>query len=159
MMGASARMDARGPGLTIVEISHVRKQLLHAIDAARARAQTRRERRAVSERGFETFLEMATPLVRQVASSLKAEGYAFTVFSPHGGLRLAADRGRDEFIDFRLDDAGDAPGVVARISYTRGSRVLDEERPVKAGAPPDAITEDELLESLLEALAPWLEKR
>lgn len=142
-----------------MEISHVRKRLLHAIDSARARAQTRRESRAAAERGFETFLEMATPLVRQVASSLKAEGYAFTVSSPQGGLRLAADRGRDEFIDFGLEDAEDAPGVVARISHTRGSRVIDEERPVKRGAPADAITEDELLEFLLDALSPWLERR
>jgi hypothetical protein len=142
-----------------VEISHVRKHLLHAIDSARARAQTRRERRAAAERSFEAFLEMATPLVRQVASALKAEGYAFTVFTPQGGLRLASERGRDEFIDFGLGVAEDAPGVVARISYTRGSRVLDEERPVKPDAPPDAITEEGLLDFLLEALEPWLERR
>ena len=150
---------SRRLGSITVEISHVRKRLLNAVDSARARAQTRRERRAHAERAFEAFLEMATPLVRQIASSLKAEGYAFTVFSPQGGLRLASDRGRDEFIDFALDDAEDAPGVVARISFTRGSRVIDEERTVKAGAPPDAISEEELLDFLLQALEPWLERR
>jgi hypothetical protein len=142
-----------------LEISHVRKRLVHAIESARARAQVRRERRAAAEHAFEAFLEMATPLVRQVASTLKAEGYAFTVFSPQGSLRLASDRGRDEFIEFGLETADDAPGVVARIAYTRGSRTRDEERAVKAGALPDTITEEELLEFLLDALGPWLERR
>ena len=142
-----------------MEISDVRKRLNAAIESARARAQARRERQASAERAFETFLEMATPLARQVANALKAEGYAFTVFSPQGGLRLAFDRGRDEFVEFGLGDAADAPGVVARVSYTRGSRVIDQERAVKPGAAPDAITEEEFLDFLLGALAPWLERR
>jgi hypothetical protein len=35
---------------------------------------------------------------------------------------------------------------------------VDEERPVKPGAAPDAITEDDVLEFLLGALEPWLER-
>jgi hypothetical protein len=89
---------------------------------------------------------------------LKAEGYAFTVFTPGGGLRLASDRTRDDFIELALDTSGDRPQVVGRISHARGSRTLDEERPVKPGAAPDAITEDDVLEFLLTALEPWLER-
>lgn len=89
---------------------------------------------------------------------MKSEGYAFSVSTPTGGLRLASDRTRDDFIDFALDTSSDRPQIVARISYTRGSRTRDEERPIKAGAPPEAVTEEDLLEFLLGALEPWLER-
>jgi hypothetical protein len=142
-----------------VEVSQVRNRLRRAIDGARDHSQERRQRVAEAERAYKAFLdEVATPLVRQVANALKVEGYAFSVFTPGGGLRLASDRGRDDYIEFALDDTGDVPQVVARISRSRGSRTLDEERPIKPGVSPDGITDDELLEFLLNALEPWLEK-
>ena len=113
---------------------------------------------AEAERAYKAFLDdVATPLVRQVANALKVEGYAFTVFTPGVGLRLASDRGRDDYIEFALDDTGDVAQVVARTRRSRGSRTLDEERPIKPGTAPDAITDEELLEFLLDALQPWLE--
>ena len=48
--------------------------------------------------------------------------------------------------------------VVGHISYVRGSRTLTETRPVKAGASPGAVTDEELLAFLLDALRPWLER-
>ena len=142
-----------------MEVSQVRRRLKAAMDAARRRSQLRRERASEAERAYVTFLnEVATPVTRQVANALKAEGYSFSVFTPAGGLRLASDTGRDDFIDFALDTSGEQPEVVARVSYSRGSRTLDEERAVKRGASPDAITEDELLEFLVGALEPWLER-
>lgn len=142
-----------------MEVSQVRKELKSAIDAARERTQLRRHRMAEAERGYATFLEtVAIPLVRQLANALKVEGYGFTVFTPGGGLRLAADRGRDDFIEFSLDTSGERPQVVARISYSRGSRTIDEERPVKRDVPPEALSETELLAFLLGALEPWLER-
>ena len=142
-----------------MEVSQVRRRLKSAIDAARLRAQEQRQRTSEAERTYATFLsDVATPVTRQVANALKAEGYSFTVFTPGSGLRLASDKSRDDFIDFALDTNGDKPEVVARVSYSRGSRTLDDERPVKRGASPDAITEDDVLEFLLGALEPWLER-
>ena len=141
-----------------VEVSQVRNRLRRAIDGARDHAQQRRQHVAEAERSYQALLdEVATPLVRQVANALKVEGYGFTVFTPGNGLRLASDRGRDDYIEFALDDAGERPEVIARISRTRGSRTIAEERAVKPGAAPDAITEEELLEFLLAALDPWLQ--
>ncbi len=96
--------------------------------------------------------------MRQIANALKVEGYAFTVFTPGGGLRLASDRGRDDYIELALDTDAAPPQVVARISRTRGSRTLEEERPIQPGASPGAITDADLLEFLLDALEPWLER-
>ncbi len=140
-----------------MEISQVRKQLKSAIDQARAGSQQRRQRTSDAERTYAVFLDtVATPLVRQVANALKAEGYAFTVFTPGGGLRLADDRGRDDYLELTLDTAGDLPQVMVRTSRTRGSRTIEEERPLKKDAAPDTITEDDVLAILVDALVPWL---
>jgi hypothetical protein len=142
-----------------VEISHVRNHVTRAITAAKQRTQRRREQSAEAERAFHTFLEqVATPVTRMVATALKAEGYGFTVFTPGGGLRLAADRGRDEYIEFALDTTAEPPQVIGNIRYTRGSRTLADERPIKSGTSPDAMTENDVLAFLLDALEPWLDR-
>ena len=142
-----------------MEVSQVRNRVNRAIEAAREQGEQRRQRTADAEREYAAFLEhVATPVIRQVANALKVEGYAFTVFTPGGGLRLASDRTRDDYIEFALDADAATPQVIARISQTRGSRTRDEERPVKPGVPPAALTEEDVLTFLLDALHPWLER-
>jgi hypothetical protein len=142
-----------------MEISHVRNQLRQAMERARDRAQQRRQRASDAERAYAKFLEhVATPVTKQMANALKAEGYAFTVFTPGGGLRLASDRSRDDYVELSLDTSGALPQVVARISRTRGSRTIDDERPVKRDASPDAIDEEDMLAFWIDALEPWLER-
>lgn len=142
-----------------MEISLVRNRLKRAMTAARERARGRREKTAEAEHAYQTFLhDVATPVTKQVANALKSEGYPFTVFTPGGGLRLADDRGRDDYIEFALDTASDRPQVVGRISLTRGSRTLTDERPIKPGTAPDALSHEDVLTFLLDALEPWLER-
>ena len=142
-----------------METGQVRKHVMQALSAHREHAQHRRAQAADAEREFGTFLELvAVPLARQVASALKAEGYAFTVFTPGRGLRLALDKGRDDFIDFALDTEGDRPQVVGQVSYTRGSRTVVDAQPVKDGTGPADLTDQDVLEFLLRALAPFLER-
>jgi len=130
-----------------------------AIDRARKGAQARRQRAADTERAYDTFLaEVATPVARMLVTALKAEGYGFTVNTPGGGLRLVPDRGRDDFIALTLDTTVDPPEVMARISYERGSRTITNERAITPGAPPQSITDEDVLAFLLEALTPWLER-
>jgi hypothetical protein len=140
-----------------MEISQVRRRVQSAIVAAKSRAGERRERSDAAERSYTAFLEdVATPLVRQVASALKAEGYPFTVSTPGSGVRLASDHGRDDFVEFALDTSGDYPQVIGRISQSRGSRRLEDERPIKADTPPDALSEDDVLDFVMQALESWL---
>ncbi|HZM60997.1 MAG TPA: hypothetical protein VFB85_14410 [Vicinamibacterales bacterium] len=130
-----------------------------ALAAARERTQRRRQSVADAERSYERFLaDVAVPIVRQVANVLKAEGRAFTVSTPAGAVRLSPDRGRDEFVEITLTTEADPPAVVGRIRYTRGSRTVDEERSVKPDAPPDQISDEDLLEFLIRALDPWFER-
>ena len=142
-----------------MEVSQVNKRLTIAIEQARARAQTRRQTAASAEKAYGVFLEtLATPVARQVANALKVAGIAFTLGTPGGGLRLAADRGRDDFIEFVLDASGDIPQAAGRISLSRGSRTIDEVVPVKPGAVIEELTEDDVLDFLVRALEPWLER-
>ena len=129
------------------------------MDRAKARAQQKRNDAAEAERAYAGFLEqVATPIIRMLANALKAEGYPFTVSTPIGGLRLASDRGRDDYIELALDSSGDKPTVVGRVRHTRGSRTLEDERPIKPGAAPQDLTEADVLSFLVNALDPWLER-
>ena len=101
-----------------------------------------------------TFLQREWAGVFEAA--LKAEGYSFTVFTPGDGVRLALDRGRDDFIEVSRDSSGDRPQVIGRVSQTRGSRRLEEERPIKADASPSEITDEDVLEFVVQAIEPWL---
>lgn len=142
-----------------METGLVRKRVVEALQHLRAQEQQRRGRNADAERDFGTFLELvATPLARQVAGALKAEGYPLTVFTPGRGLRIALEKGRDDFVDLLLDTDGERPQVVGRISYTRGSRTIVEDIPIQEGTGPEGLSEDTLLEFLLRALRPLLSR-
>ena len=145
--------------MTAVEISVVRNRLNRAIEASRERSQRRREQVAAAERAYDDFLNhVATPVTRLVANSLKAENFAFTVFTPGRGLRLASDHRRDDYIEFALDTDSTPPQVIGRISRTRGSRTLMEDRPIKPGVSVEAVTEEDVLAFLIAALDPWFER-
>lgn len=142
-----------------MEVSIVRKALVSAIERSRTRASRRRQEVAQAEDAYRQFLELkAVPVARQLAQALKAEGLPFTVFTPSGGLRLASDHGRDDYIELLLDTAGPTPQVIGRVSRVRGSRTLTREDPVRAGAAPADLTEEDVLVFLVEALEPWLER-
>ena len=130
-----------------------------ALTSARERSQRRRQAVADAETGYDRFLtDVAVPLARQLANVLKAEGRTFNVSTPGRSLRLEPDRGRDDFVEITLNTDMDPPTVIGHIRHTRGSRTVDEERPVKPGAAPQEITEEDALEFLIRALEPWIER-
>jgi len=142
-----------------MEVSLVNKRVQIAIEQARGRAQTRRHAAASAEKAYALFLEtVATPVTRQVANALKVAGIAFTLGTPGGGLRLAADRGRDDFIEFVLDASGDVPQAAGRVSVTRGSRTIDQVVPIKPGTAIEDLADEDVLDFLVRALEPWLER-
>lgn len=114
---------------------------------------------AEAENTYRQFLELkAIPVARQLGQALKAEGFPFTVFTPSGGLRLASDHGRDDYIELLLDTTGELPQVLGRISRVRGSRTLTSERPIRPGTEIGSLSEDDALAFFAEALEPWLER-
>jgi hypothetical protein len=139
-----------------MEISTVRRRLTETIERAKKQAADRRERSDKASRDFDVFLQkIGVPLLRQVANALKAEGYAFTVFTPSGSVRLMSDRSSSDYIELTLDTSDNPPTVMGRVSRTRGQRVLDAEHPVGA---PETLTEEQLLEFLLKELEAFVER-
>ncbi len=142
-----------------MEVSFVRQQLKIALDKSRRTSQERRQRVADATRTFDTFLAtVATPVFRMAAGVLKAEGLPFTVSTPAGSVRLASDSQREDVIEIVLDTETDPPEVMGRVHRARGSRTLAEDLPVKAGARPEQIDEDQVLHFLLTVLEPWLSR-
>ena len=139
-----------------MEISLVRQRLTATIDRAKKQAAERRGRSDQAARDFEVFLQkIAVPLFRQVANALKADNYAFTVFTPSDSVRLMSDRASEDYIEISLDTSDDPPRVMGQVSRTRGRRVIDAERAIGA---PDSLTEEDVLEFLLKELEAFVER-
>ena len=142
-----------------IETSELRKRVRMAIDRSRRAATARRAQLDAAAAAYKELLEAtAAPLVRMLANVLLAEGYAFTVFTPNGGLRMASAKSGEDFIEFALDTSQAEPFVVLRVNQARGRRVLQHERPVKGRTAVDAVTEEDVLQALLEELIPFIER-
>ena len=141
----------------MAEVGLIRKRLRAEIDAARRASAIRRERAAAAARAFDSFLtDRAVPAFRAMANVLRAEGIPFEAQTPSGGVRLVSDRNRDDAIAIALDESQDPPQPMVVSTRTRGSRMIRHERPVKEGIEIDAISEDDVIERLIEELRPWL---
>jgi hypothetical protein len=141
-----------------MEISLVRKRLHEAMARARQHAADRRARADAASQAFDRFLvDTAVPLMRQIANVLRAEGYLFSVSTPAGSVRLLSDKDAADFIELSLDGSADTPHVVARVSRTRGRRIIDVEHVVASGHP-EAIDEEQLLTFVLKELEPFVER-
>lgn len=142
-----------------IEISELRKRLRRAIEERRKSTAARRATLDEAARAYTELLELtATPLVRQLANALRAEGHNFTVFTPSGGLRMALAKSPDDFIEFALDTSHDEPFAALRVNRTRGRRVVQHERAVKDRTPVDRLDEEDVLQALLEEVAPFVER-
>ena len=142
-----------------IETSELRKRVRAAIERSRKNAAARRTKLDEASAAYKELLEStATPLVQMLVNTLRAEGYNFTVFTPNGGLRMALARSGDDFIEFALDTSQEEPFAALRVNRTRGRRIVQHERPVKGRTPVDTVSEEDVLQALLEELAPFVER-
>jgi len=141
-----------------METSIVRRRVTETIEHARRSAAQRRERSEEAARAYDEFLQhVATPLVKQIAGALRASGYPFGVFTPGGAVRLSSEKAPQDYVELTLDNSGDEPVVLGRVSRARGRRIIETERPVATG-PIGELTEAQLLEFLLKELEPFVER-
>ncbi|HEY2151185.1 MAG TPA: hypothetical protein VGH34_10270 [Vicinamibacterales bacterium] len=139
-----------------METSAVKKRLTQTIEHAKKTAADRRARSDEAGKAFATLLStVAIPLFRQVGNILKAEGYAFSLFTPSGSVRLMSDRSAEDFIELSLDSGGETPEVIGHVSRMRGRRVVESERAIGA---PETLTEDALLDFLAKELEAFVER-
>lgn len=141
-----------------MEVSEIRKRLLQTLARAKQEAAERRARLDLATKQYERFLELvAGPVFRQFANAMKAEGFAFTLATPPGGLRLESERSREDIIEIELDTSS-APVVLGRTRRGRGQRVVSAERPIREGAAIGDLTEEDIVAFLLEAIVPLVER-
>lgn len=141
----------------MADVAIVRKRVKVAIDQSRREQAERRTRAAEGTQAYEVFLESAAiPAFRMLANILKSEGLNFEVMTPAGGVRLQSERQRDDAIAMELDVAADPPRPLVTVTRTRGSRVVQSERPIKGSTPLAQLVDDDVIEMLLEELRPWL---
>ncbi|MCC7180795.1 MAG: hypothetical protein IT177_20620 [Acidobacteria bacterium] len=140
------------------DVALLRKRVQKAMEQARREAADRRAQVNEARKAYDEFLESrAIPAFRAMAVVLKAEGLAWEVMTPSGEVRLVPDRRRDESIALSFDATADPPQAMVSITRGRGGRVLHAEREVKSGTRSvAALTEDDVLDMLIEELAPWL---
>jgi len=142
-----------------IETSELRKRLRAAIDQSRRTATARRTQLDEAAAAYKQFLEnIAAPIVHVLANVLLAEGYKFTVFTPNGGLRMGSAKNTEDFIEFALDASQAEPFVVLRVNQARGRRILQHERPVNGRTAVERLTEEDVLQALLEELGPFVER-
>lgn len=141
-----------------MEISDVRRRVTETVDRAKRAAAERRMRSDESARDYAVFLDtIAVPLVRQVANALKVQGYSFGVFTPSGSVRLASEKSGDDYIELSLDTSGEQPVILGHSRRARGRRIVENERPI-GGPAIREVTEEQVLDFLLEELQPLVEK-
>ena len=142
----------------MAEVAEVRKRVRYAIEQARRDSAERRERVTEAQKDYDTFLQTAAiPAFRMVANVLKSEGNLnFEVMTPAGGVRLQSERHREDAIEMELDTTADPPQPLVTITRARGSRLTQSDRSIKGSNPLARLTEDDVIDMLVEELRPWL---
>ena len=142
-----------------MDTGDIRRRVRRTIDDARARAQERRRDVAAAEAdGGRALRVVAAPLFRTVASALKAEGYRFAVETPAGAVRLSPGGASEDVIELALDTAREPPALVGRTAYVRGRRMLSDERVVAEHPALGDLAAEDLLDFVVSALAPLVER-
>jgi hypothetical protein len=76
--------------------------------------------------------------------------------TPAGGVRLQSERRREDAIEMELDTTADPPQPLVTTTRVRGSRIVQSDRSVKGSVPLVQLTENDVVEMLIEELRPWL---
>ena len=144
----------------MLDAGEVRKRLRQTIEAAKREAAARRAALTSEQKAFDAFLENhAVPVLRLVASALKAEGHVFQVLTPAGTVRLQSDRERDDYLEIVLDGAKGTPKVLGRSSYVRGSQIETAEHKIgDAGVIVSDLTDEDVFEWVLRVILPFVER-
>jgi hypothetical protein len=141
----------------MADVALIRKRIHSEIEKARRDQAERRARTAEAARAYEEFLNAAAvPVFRMFANVLKSEGLPFEVMTPAGGVRLQSERRREDAIEMELDTTADPPQPLVTTTRVRGSRIVQSDRSVKGSVPLVQLTENDVVEMLIEELRPWL---
>jgi hypothetical protein len=137
-----------------MDVSDLRKAILRALDDARREAVDRRVAMDEASQAYRVFLDhVATPLLRQAVTVLRAEGQSFSLETPAESVRLVSDTRSETFLELALDRTAARPQVLARVSVARGRQGhLIDEGPLADGKAVALLTEQDVTLFLVTAI-------
>lgn len=142
-----------------METADVRKRVKDALERVKRQHAERRVRNAQASAAFEVFLQRsAVPVFQQVAGALKAEGYLYVVNTPAGSVQLVSEKSGSDFIELRLDTGGGRAQVALRVERARGRDHVSDERPLKPGTLVEHLTEQDVLDAVIEAIETLIDR-
>jgi len=142
-----------------LEVAQIRRRIQARLTDLKKVAAARRERVTAAEIAYEPFLTgIAVPVLTTFAQALSAEGHPYRVLTPGGSARLSSDRSNKTYIELRLDTSARIPSIVGEISRERGHRVITDDRVLADGTPIEEVTDEVLVEFLLDAMAELIER-
>jgi len=142
-----------------MEISEVRRRLRAAIDEAKRHSTERRARvDAASHAWGDALPATVVPAFHALSQALAAEGHRFKVLTPGESARLSVERSAEEFVELALDTARETPAVMLRSTRGRGRRMVSSERLAVEGAGIAQLTQEAVVDLLLEELIPFIER-
>ena len=140
-----------------MEIPEIRRRVRAAIDQAKRDAAARRERSDAVARAYEEFLTTrAVPAFNQIAAALAGEGHRFKVSTPAESVRLSSENASESYIELTLDPTDDPPAVLIRSNAGRGRRAVTRERSLRKDIA--TLTQDDVIEFVLDEIAPFVER-
>ncbi len=143
----------------MLDSAEVNRRLTHHLADLQKAAARRRGEVDAARKAFEDVLDREiAPTVRQLAQALKSRGFSFHVQTPAGAVRMVAERSSDDFIHVELDVTARPPAVVVKRQYTRGRRLIDDERVLAEGDAIASLDAARVLDVLLDLLVPFVEK-
>jgi hypothetical protein len=141
-----------------MEVSDVRRHVRDAIQRARRDAADRRERNDSAARAWlELRDRLVVPVCQQVMQALRPEGVPFQLSTPGDVVRLTHERATEDFIELGLDTSSE-PRVVCRSQRVRGREILETERTVAPATSIESITDEQILQTLMDVLPPFVER-
>ena len=141
------------------DVAVVRRRGLAAIERARHEAAERRSRVEAAEAVGQQFIRhVATPVAKQLLTVLRVEGFFFRLSTPTAAVRLVSESRREDFIELSVDTTQDPVTILTVVNHVRGQRVSTRERPLRAEVSLDRLTEDDVLDFLIEALPVFVER-
>ena len=142
-----------------MEISDIRRRFRTALDQARKHSEERRARADATAVAYAAFLrDIGVPVFRMFSNVAKAEGQAFSVFTPEGGVRLSSDRNAEDYLELSLDRSQDPPRIGFVVNRQRGRDIQTREGEFAAGRPLNSLTDEDVLAFLLEELGYLVER-
>jgi len=142
----------------MAETAQIRQRVRRMIDQAKRTAEVRRSRVAAESRDGERALrQVAAPMFKTVAASLKAEGHPFRVSTPADAVRMSTEASGENFIELVFDTVGEQSELRGRVSRVRGHRLLVEEKVVSQGPAVGSFSDEDALAFLLSELGPFVE--